>query len=54
MDLLAIGEQAVDIIQRMGTLGVAGELNPPPGWVGSGGRLDRSFGFNLEIHFSPS
>jgi len=47
VELLKIGENALDVVQRMRALGMPCQLHPPPGWMGAG----PNFGPAVQIYF---
>jgi len=54
VDLLKIGEKPLDVIERVGTLGMARQQDPAPGGMRLGRDFRRSFRLCVGIHFSTS
>ena len=50
VDLLKIGEDALDVVERVGALGVAGELHPPPRRMRLGGLFGNRIGASVWLH----
>jgi hypothetical protein len=51
VDFLKSGEQPLHVVEGVRALGMAGQLNAPPGGMRLNGRFDRRFGLRFRSHF---